>query len=206
MGGQYYRTGSNANEIGKRIQQVNAAWCEMGNFWHSDAPFAAKRNAFIGSIQGAALAGMTSYVLTDAEKRQLDTKLVGLLRSMMKGAAYNETDGVALRNSQVYAHWRLLPIDLELRVREVRWLQKLCLGGSAHCQVIGALFGRSHVGVRVIYDALDKHGRLAGTASPYAFKLINNLDFFEPLETAREFFLCWKSAGYSIRSLLSDDV
>ena len=78
---------------------------------------------------------MTSYVLTDAEKRQLDTKLVGLLRSMMKGAAYDETNGVALTNSQVYAHWRLLAIDLELRVREVKWLQKLCWGGSAHSQV-----------------------------------------------------------------------
>ena len=69
LGGQYSRTGTNKYEIQKRLLQITAVWCEMGKFWHSDAPFAAKRNAFIGSIQGAALAGLTSYVLTDAEKK-----------------------------------------------------------------------------------------------------------------------------------------
>ena len=68
LGGQYSRTGTNKYEINKRLRQITAVWCEMGGFWHSDAPFAAKRNAFIGSIQGAAVAGLTSYVLTETEK------------------------------------------------------------------------------------------------------------------------------------------
>ena len=99
----------------------------------------------------------------------------------------------------------MLPVDLELRVREVKWLQKMCWGGSAHSQGIGALFGRHLVGGRVAYDAFGKDGRLATTASPFAVKLISNLDFFKPLESASEFFLRWESDGYSIRKLLSDD-
>ena len=77
----------------------------MRGFWHPDAPFAAKRSAFIGSIQGAAVAGLTSYVLTAAEKQQPDTNMVGVLRSMMKGKAFDECDRVALSNSAVYRHW-----------------------------------------------------------------------------------------------------
>ena len=68
LGGQYSRTGTNKYEIQKRLSQITAVWCEIGKFWHSEASFAAKRNAFIRSIQGAALAGLTSYVLLDAEK------------------------------------------------------------------------------------------------------------------------------------------
>ena len=73
LGGQYCRTGANTKELDKRIQQINTAWCEMGRFWNSDAPFQAKRCAFIGSVQGAAVSGPTSYVLIASEERRIDS-------------------------------------------------------------------------------------------------------------------------------------
>ena len=104
LGGQYCRTGSNGEEIKKRLAQISAVWCEFGGFWTSDAPFAAKRMAFIGSVQGAALSGLTSYVLTTAEKGKLDTKLVRMLRCMMRGRAYNKEKHECMTNGAVYAH------------------------------------------------------------------------------------------------------
>ena len=178
LGGQYCGTGGNSSEIDKGVQQINAGWCEMGRFWTSDAPYAAKSSAFIGSVQGAALSGLTSYVLSSNEKRRLDTKLVGLLRCMMGGAAFDEETNRAMTNCQVYSHWRLLPIDLELAVREVKWFQKLCWGGSAHEQLIGALFAKIRVGGLPIYDALDVGGKLAQGASPFAHKFIETSSTF----------------------------
>ena len=107
-------------EVDKRVAQVTAAWCELGHFWTSDAPAAAKRSTFIGSIQGTALSGITSYVLTAGDRKRLDTKLVGLLRCMMMGAAYDEQKKRSMTKSQLYAHWRMLPVELELMVREVK--------------------------------------------------------------------------------------
>ena len=95
-------------------------WCELGRFWTSDAPFKAKRNAFIGSVQGAALSGITSYTLSKNEKKKLDSKLLGLLRCMLEGAAYDSIAGTSLTNCEVYARWRLLPVERELLVREVK--------------------------------------------------------------------------------------
>ena len=94
----------------------------------------------------------------------------------MKGAACGKNNRVALSNSAVYKRWRILPVDLELRVREVKWLQKMCWAESAHGQILGALFGRLRVGGRTVHDAFDEHGRLAVNASPFASKLISILD------------------------------
>ena len=187
LGGQYCRSkGSNNSEIEKRIAQVNAAWCEMGGFWTSEAPFVATRCAFIGSIQGAANSRLPSYVLTEGERRKLDSKLVGVLRCMMKGAAYDQSANRSMSNCQVYSHWRLLPIELELVVREVKWLQKIVRGGPAHEQLIGELFGRLKVGGLPLYAALGVGGKLEPRASPYAKRMVCNLDHFRELESAQD--------------------
>ena len=107
---------------------------------------------------------------------------------MMEGAAYDEDAKLAMTNCQVLAHWRLLPIELELAVREVKWLQAICGGGAAHDQLIGALFGELKVGGVRMFSALNHTGKLSGVASPYAKKMISNLNYFRPLETAKEFF------------------
>ena len=121
------------------------------------------------------------------------------------GAAYDEDKRRAMTNCQVYSHWRLLPIEMELAVREVKWLQKICEGGAAHDQLVGALFGELKVGGVRMYDALDAGGKLSHTASPYARKFIANLDLFRPLDTAKDFFTGWAQTGETITSLLGDD-
>ena len=98
LGGQYNRTGANVPELEVRLQKISSVWCELGKFWTSEAPFKAKRNAFIGSVQGAALSGMTSYTLSKNEKKKLDSKLLGLLRCMLEGAAYDSIAGTSLTN------------------------------------------------------------------------------------------------------------
>ena len=96
--------------------------------------------------------------------------MVGVFRCMMKGAAYDQSANRSMTNTQVHSHWRLLPVELELVVREVKWLQKIVRGGPAHEQLIGALFGRFKVGGLPIYDALGIGGKLTPTASPFAKK------------------------------------
>ena len=96
-------------------------------------------------------------------------------------------------------------MELELVVREVKWIQKNCSGGSAHDQLIGALFGRMKVGGLPVCDSLDAAGKLLLAACPYAHKFINNLNHYRCLESAREFFAAWASADERADSLFLDE-
>ena len=110
-----------------------------------------------------------------------------------------------MTNSQVYSYWRILPIELELAVREVKWLQKLVEGGPAHDQLSGALFGELRVGGVRMYGALGGDGRLSTEASPYARKFISNREYFRPLDSAAEFFKKWGNTGETVTSLLDEE-
>ena len=71
--------------------------------------------------------------------------------------------------------------------------------------MLGALFGRTKAGGLLVYEALDSEGKLSRDASPHAHKMISNLDFYRPLESARPFFQNWAGHGETVVSLLEDD-
>ena len=56
-----------------------------------------------------------------------------------------------------------------------------------------------------MYDSLDATGKLLPTPSPFAWKMVENLDHYRHLESARAFFRSWTSANESVTCLLSDE-
>ena len=83
LGGQYSRTGGTREETTERKGAIAAAWTEFGGLGLSDAPKRCKRNVFVGHVQGASLAGLSSYTLLPREKREIDAKCVAMLRCLL---------------------------------------------------------------------------------------------------------------------------
>ena len=60
---------------------------------------------------------------------------------MLQGGAFDEEAKKAMKNTEVYDIFRLLPVSLELAVRETKWLQQMAGNQAAHQQVLGEIFG-----------------------------------------------------------------
>ena len=99
---------------------------------------------------------------------------------------------IRMSNLQVVRHWRLVPAQLELRVRRMQWLQKLLSNPGANGQVITALFSK----LRLDTDEVLVDVRLTVHASPYAHFFLNDLEGLEECEGfgpfVAEIFAAWR--------------
>eukprot|EP00959_Pyramimonas_sp_CCMP1952_P159161 3328794-Pyramimonas_sp.AAC.1 len=74
----------------------------------------------------------------------------------------------SLSNLEVLKWWRLVPIDLEARIRRLRLLQELVGHPEEHRQVLGALLGTyGGDGKGPFYAVFTPSGRLEATAHPW---------------------------------------
>lgn len=70
------------------------------------------------------------------------------LRSMVRGrasgkASHEEASAQhrAMTNEAVLRHWRLVPSEVELRIRRPRWLQQLVRSGGGDAQLLATVLG-----------------------------------------------------------------
>ena len=173
LGGQYCRTQSNAPEMEKRRIAMQAAWCEMGVFWYSKISRACRREALIANVISAGLAGNSSYRLLPSKTKFLDKLVVSKLRSMMGGAAFDCENKKKMSNTEVLSAWRLLPMRLEIAVRNVKWLQCMVEHPEAHVQVLGSVFGRVVFGKSVEHNNLNNEGKPAEPVNPFTQRLLS---------------------------------
>jgi len=204
LGGRYVWNGSNAEEIGRRLQAIVIAWIRMGEFWHSRAPWAYKRLVFISSVQSVAVTGLTSYNILSSEAARIDVQLVKLLRSMMRGKASDKTGVhiVALSNAQVFTHWRICPTEVELTALRIGWLQSMVRWPEAHEHIIACLWGQLRCEDR---PTLDAHGQLSTSANPFAVRLATDMSELISTGMVEDFDEEWKLTGCSWISLFKDE-
>lgn len=151
LGSQLHRLGSNTPELNMRVSRTWAAWYALSGFWRCSAPHRVRRLVFQAAIVGTAISGLTSFVLSPAEVRKLETLIVKLGRKLMQGAACDKmaSEGasgvsyVARNSAEVWRWLQLLPLGDELRVRRLKWIQhQVCFPehyDALHSVVFGAV-------------------------------------------------------------------
>ena len=89
-----------------------------------------------------------AYVLTDIDVQAINKLLVGYGRRLLKGKACTKTildDGTvkytSLTNQQVWEYIGCVPIQYELRIRRLKWLQDLVKNLANNKLVIASLLG-----------------------------------------------------------------
>jgi hypothetical protein len=143
LGGIHEAQGGVGVEIRRRKKAAKAGWCQLRGMWHKNRPFAAKRLAFIAKVQGGLLSGLESYVLARTHYRALDAVVLRMVRSLMMGKAANKTGPhvKAMKSRQVWKWIRMVPAELELRVRRLKWLQAISKDVQLNAQLIAAVWG-----------------------------------------------------------------
>ena len=146
-------------ELANRFR-VKQGWLELGGFWFSSSEFKIKRELFIGKIVEAAHSGGTAFCFSRAQYGQLDAKISGLLRSLLRGgASVNDSESGKYKwsNLKVFRRWRFLPAATEAALRRVKLLQAMVEMQAVHAQSQGVLFGDLFE-----HGTLDSCGRIVG--------------------------------------------
>ncbi len=136
---------SNAEERELRINAMTRGWLQFRGFWHSSSPAPLKRLSYIVNAYSTATSGSTALALKPTDTITIDRKVVGHLRSMLKGRAtdWSGRHAKTLTHIEVLRSWRLPPIALELRVQRINWWQQLAREPGSNKRLITALFGKA---------------------------------------------------------------
>eukprot|EP00959_Pyramimonas_sp_CCMP1952_P212513 4446345-Pyramimonas_sp.AAC.1 len=106
---------------------MRRAWWSMGRFWFARSVSSQlKKLVFQCRVQGSALSGLESFVLTTSDYRLLGSNILGWGKQLLGGAGVlkiPQPDG-ALKHRALPPRklWRLLglvPARLELRIRRL---------------------------------------------------------------------------------------
>ena len=102
------------------------------------------------------ISGLEGEVLTRKDLQVLEKSLVKLARKALGSYGYYEKEGVWQQKSgqQVLAKLQLRTVEAELRIRRLKWLQKVILYPEDHVQFRAAIFGQACIDNR-------RHARLA---------------------------------------------
>ena len=79
----------------------------------------------------------------------------------------------SMSNAAVFKHCRVSDAETELRVRRLRWMQKVVAEPTNHRQAIAGIFGRCRMDDS---EALDKEGRLTAEANSYAVRWMKDVE------------------------------
>ena len=76
--------------------------------------------------------------------RALDAVVLRMVRSLMMGKAANKTGphDKAMKSWHLWKWIRMVPAELELRVRRLKWLQAISKDVQLNAQLIAAVWGR----------------------------------------------------------------
>eukprot|EP00959_Pyramimonas_sp_CCMP1952_P037780 790923-Pyramimonas_sp.AAC.1 len=131
----------------------------MGKFWFNNSPFSVKRTMAKGLLINAALSGLEVAVhgsgpLREADLRHLQSFILKKCRVILHGTAKWERGGghvKTTKHEEVVGKFRFAPLFLELRVRRIKWLQKLAGMKENSSQLLSAVFGPTNRGKRTMH-------------------------------------------------------
>ena len=172
-------------EIDNRCRATEVGWVSFKAFWTSDNTLRNRAIVFRALVYEAAVSGMTAFVLTQSNVFKLTVKVVKYGRVLLQGRACrrkyeNEepTSYEALSNSEVLRLLWLSPIDVELRVRRLRFWQAVVLEPDNHIQIVAAYFGRFD-GELTMFDG---GGVILDRAHPWLLQLIGDIEALSIIE------------------------
>ena len=149
LGGRQHHLDNAEEELEARHRAARVSWATFGKLWsRSGLPRRALCIIFAGTVVSALLSGLEALVLSSAQLRRLDSIILTYGRKLMRGAACKKEvlDGAikfkACTSRQVWEYLRLVPCEIELRIRRLGWLQQLVRSPVLHCNVLAALFGK----------------------------------------------------------------
>eukprot|EP00959_Pyramimonas_sp_CCMP1952_P212499 4446093-Pyramimonas_sp.AAC.1 len=132
-------------ELKSRISAVRQAWYQMGGFWTlRGVPHRLRRCLLISKIYNVALSGVEAFLPSVQQVQRLQHVVAQYARKAMLGQAVDWTSGVhpkSLSSAAVLRWWRLVPLDLEIRIRRLRLWQSVSKVPGAHRQLLACLFG-----------------------------------------------------------------
>jgi len=176
LGRQQSARNSNVPERQARLRAATVAWISLGDFWFAKGvPARTKRLVFTAHVQGAIVSAGESCLWGAGDYTAFDTKTVGYLRALMRGTAtkWTQQGPQKLTNTQVYHRWRLVPCNLLLRMRRIKWYQDMLLNQDAHSQTVAALFGRCRFEQ---HNTLNDDGTINHEhANPWAIQFNNDI-------------------------------
>ncbi|MDA8582610.1 hypothetical protein N9L68_00225 [bacterium] len=173
--------GGMRTEQQKRMEAVQRAWHCAGYLWESAVPMSFKRIIFLNDLQGAAISGLEGFALNSGFFRPLDSSLIKKMRYLRRGRAHRVRDGRHHADSdyEVLRRMRMVPCELELRVRRLKWLQAIAKEPTNNGQIIVMLMGRlDHEDELAITEA----GEITNTATPWAHQMINDVEAIKETE------------------------
>ena len=173
LGALVHRVGATQSETKERIAAGWKAWSILGSFWTSAAPWKARKFLFQALVLSAAVSGLEPKCLSETEYERINSFIVGRFRALLKGRAHYVVGGdgddrkhVAITNIKVFKITRIVPIQIEMLARRLKWYQQIVRHPSESAAVVAALFGR-----------FSNLGEGQSEADPKHFKLPSNATF-----------------------------
>ena len=213
LGSRFVWNSNNHPEVVNRDRAMLIAWRELGKFWHEKmVPFKLKRAIFISKVIGAGLSGTLSFCLSKQQYGLLDRRMLGFLRTMLKGACHEvEEDGKhkSWSDNQVLWYWKILPMWHEDAVRRIGWLKAMIMQPGEHSQVVAAVFGNltvSHGTAELMSSSiLDEVGRIKreSVESSFACLFEDSIMMYKDISGTEELFEQWQEWGESWRAILN---
>lgn len=91
---------------------------------------------------------------------------------MLRGEAAKRATGrggyCPMTSDQVWEHWGVVKTPTELRVRRVRWYQRMHENPKKHGQTLAAIFGTSRIDQSKNKTRFDASGCLTPASTPWA--------------------------------------
>ena len=149
LGGLQRYDGQCGPEVDKRANAAYAAWCTFKGLWHRrELPWRGPRTVFMGMVYEVLFSGLEALVLGSGHYAKLDRIVAAYGRRLLRGTACEkiaQADGNikyrSMPNTDVFRHLGVACASTELRIRRLKFLQRLATDPFRHHHVITAIFG-----------------------------------------------------------------
>ena len=189
LGGLQRFDGQCGPEIEVRAQAAYVSWCTFKGLWHRrELPRRGLRSVFLGMVYEVLLAGVDALVLGRRHYDKLDRIVTAYGRRLMRGTACEKTEDEhgqihyrSVSNSAVFRYLGIASSRVELRIRRLKFLQRLARDPCKHHQVITAIFGT------MFFDAeptIQSDGGLSTYANSYAKTYWEDIQALQSLDSA----------------------
>ncbi|CAE7451344.1 unnamed protein product [Symbiodinium microadriaticum] len=189
LGGLQRFDGQCGPEIEVRAKAAYVSWCTFKGLWHRrELPRRGLRSVFLGMVYEVLLAGVDALVLGRRHYDKLDRIVTAYGRRLMRGTACEKTEDEhgqihyrSVPNSAVFRYLGIASSRVELRIRRLKFLQRLARDPCKHHQVITAIFGT------MFFDAeptIQSDGGLSTYANSYAKTYWEDIQALQSLDSA----------------------
>ena len=179
LGSHLRENASFAHGLPKGRQATMTAFSLVGQLWYeSGESWRLKRCIFVSRVVNTALSGIEAFCPSKAQYQALTSLVTCLARRVMAGAAVRRGEqGQVRTNKVVLSFWRLVPCDVESRVRRLKWAQTLVQNPQQNAQLLTAMFVACR---RNSTPTLGLDGEVTPEANPWAVRWMAELQEREP--------------------------